>query len=201
MLFIPEDVEEAMGRLMDSPGIDPVTRARRLLELWPGFAPARLLLGVDLSRSGKVDEAESALWDALGRDPCEAACYFALADIRMARNQGDLLAKRLHHLGLWKLALLDEVPPHFQDVFAETLGGDASEPEAYELMATREENELKGAIDPPEVAGRLRPFRLLNDLQRGGPNGLGPATLQQIIEHKAECEPILRNALRAWAAE
>jgi hypothetical protein len=81
------------------------------------------------------------------------------------------------------------------------LGDEAREPETYERLALYEEIQLEKAKDPPAVVKRLRPYRLLNDLQREAPDELAEETLQEIVNHAAECEPILRNALRHWARD
>jgi hypothetical protein len=123
----------------------------------------------------------------------------ALGDVLTERNEADPIAKRLRGLALWKVSFSDEVPEYISEYFEGKLGANAFEPETFELLAQAHDQELAKFPEPPEVEARLRPYRLLNSLQQEAPNALDPDTLESILKFAAECEPLLRSALREWA--
>jgi hypothetical protein len=51
----------------------------------------------------------------------------------------------------------------------------------------------------PEIAERLRPFRLLMDLRRQAPAEIDPQLIDEVREHAGACVPILERALRELA--
>ena len=162
----------------------------------PDFAPAWLLLGVSAQDPAEV---EAALWKGLSLQPCRERYYMALSEALSSRNQGDVVAKHLRTLAMWKIAFASTVPEYLAKGFQEVLGAHAYEPETYEALATAQENEFAKSPIPREVTEKLLPYRLLNELQRDAPDALEDATLERILTHAAECEPILRSALREWA--
>jgi hypothetical protein len=199
MLYVPEAIQEklrSLGKQVKTG--DPAELARQMLDAWPEWPQAWILIAAN---SKDQQEGEAAYRKALELGPCRAEFYLAYGDVRTQRNEADVLAKRLRHLGLWKLALAEEVRPGMAEAFKPVLGDRASEPEAYEIVARLEDRQLEGVVDPPEVIERLRPFRLLNDLQREAPDALAQDTLQSILGHSSECAPLFRSALHQWARE
>src|SRR2546429_9936479 len=113
MLFPPEEDIKRLAELMkEMKAGDPIEVSRRILALVPGFGPAYMTIGNALSSAGKLDEAEAVLWEGLQHEPCRAPIYINLAGILTARNEADVMAKRLRHLALWKLSFEDEIPKH-----------------------------------------------------------------------------------------
>src|SRR5436305_13314942 len=45
---------------------------------------------------------------------------------------------------------------------------------------------------------RLLPYRLLNAVERQAAGGLDPDLLREILDHRAECAPVFRAAVRQW---
>jgi hypothetical protein len=200
MLYVPEEVRRNLAEVMkNADGGDAIETARRALAILPGYSPAYLLLGSSLFAAGKLDEAKGALWEGISHDPIRPLLYLNLAEVRTRREQVNVLSKRIRHLALWKISFMHKVPDFLAELFKPVFGDEAYEPETYERLAMYEDIEVEKANDPPEIVERLRPYRLFNDLQREAPDDLSEETLQGIIAHAAECEPLLRNALRQWA--
>jgi len=198
MLFIPEAVQKGLEDLANQVKTgNKAEIARGMLELWPEWPDSWVLIGLE----SKEAEAIAAYWKALELGPCAAEFYFSLSNALLQRDQVDVLGKRLRHLGLWKIALMENVPSGLVEMFKPDLGDRAAEPEAYEMLARSEDLDLKPSIDPPDVADRLRPYRLLNDVQRDAPDDVPEETLRKIMEHASECAPLFRSAIRQWARE
>ena len=186
---------------MARPGTDPVDIARRLIAVEPAFAPPYATLAGHYAKQGDLDQAESLLWKGLELWPGTHEFYSSLYAIRFDRNPNDPLGERLQQLSLWKLSLLDEVPEAVARGFEALPGeaGDPADPETYETLATVMELRLKDSPVAPGDERLMRPFVLLNDLQRNAPSIVARETMQDIIDHAAECLPVLRGALRQWA--
>ena len=206
-MLYPSDavVREFTGLLsqLEKPGCDSGAIFQRLIDVDPLFAPAYDVLAARHSERGDLHQAESLVWKALELWPCDYSLYYHLAVIRLARIPDDAMARRLHHLGISKLALLDEIPEAAVEEFSELFGStaDASDPEMYEALAIAEDARLRDSPQPPEVEKRLLPYVLLNDLQREAPSVVAHQTMSRIIEHASECVPLLRAALREWARD
>src|SRR5436305_13469867 len=137
MLFIPpKEYSSLMKTLKEGHENDPVGSARRALELRPDFAPAWLILGVNLEDK---NEAEAALWKALELWPCTSDTYLSLAELLTQRDESDVIAKRLRLLALWKVSFADKVPELLGKHFEKTMGVSAWEPETYDLLAVPQE--------------------------------------------------------------
>ncbi len=196
MIFPNEAEERRLARILDEARTgDRVAAARRITQTDPDYAPAWMLLG-----AGSEDPVEgvAALWKALSMAPCRPTLYFALGERLTQISEGDAMAKRLRVLSLWKVSFADEVPEVVAEHFAKLCGKVAREPEVYEVLARAADKEFAGENEPREITARLRPYRLLNELQRDGINGLEEETLTAIRDHAEECEPLLRAALREW---
>src|SRR5215470_17934847 len=103
---------------------------------------------------------------------------------------------------MWKLAFSSTIPESAVSQYAKTLDGlDVTHPETYEMLATGADLKLKDAPDPPEVLECLRPYILLNELERDAPSAVSNETTAAIVDHAAECLPVLRAALRQWARQ
>ena len=204
MLYQNEANASAFDRLLTElsrPGCDAPDLARRMLKIDPTFAPAYSTLAMQQHESGDLDQAEALMWKALELWPGSYHFYTPLASIRMERHKGDGLAADLHHLGVWKLSMMEKIPEHVAEQFREivTPFGDPSDPETYETMATVLEVTRKKSSDAGPIDERLSPYVLLNDLQRSASSVVAFDTVRGIIEKSDECVPLLRAALRLWA--
>ena len=197
MLFIPQEEYQRITDMMEGLQTgDPEQGARRVIEVWPTFAPAWMALGASTK---DPQEALAAFWKALWLEPCRPQNYLALADFLTRRQEANAVAKHLRQLALWKLSFVPEIPTYIGENFESKLGEDAWDPLTYELMALAQEAEFAKSAEIPAIADRLRPYRLLNELQRGAMDYLEPDVLEAILQHGDACEPLLRNALREWA--
>jgi len=206
MLIMPEALRAKMERVLDQAsqtGADPQDIARQLIALDPLFAPARVTMAAEQAREGRLDEAEEQLWKALEIGPCAAFTYFALSQVRKKRDDGDVLAEWLSNLGVWKLALSDEI----EDTAAEQMSGEISDetldphdPEVYEAMARAELSRLEENPLSENDQAALRRFVLLNKLQQEAPDVVAWDTMNGILKNAEECIPVLRGALRTWAS-
>lgn len=175
--------------------------AVRLLEFSPDDAIPYLLKANQLLAADDPDEAESWFWRGLERWPCRYMCYSLLSVLRLRRDAGDMLGKHLRCLALWKLALAPEIPDEalaeFGHVFEKT-GADPKEPASYEDLAMAFEETLDESPLPAEVSERLRPYRLLNDLQIQAPDDLDAELFKEILTNSERVVPLWRAALREW---
>jgi hypothetical protein len=201
MLFIPEAIMDRLQALSKESKSDPEGAAARMMELWPGYAPARRVIAVQALKAGDRQRAEALFWELLELEPLDPQSYIIVATLLTERNEADVMAKRLRHLALWKMGLGGYIPTAVAESFKALAGEGSRDPEIYEVLARLEDTAVEGVVDPPDVVERLRPFRLLNDLQRDACNVLQPETLEAILEHGAECAPLFCNALREWAQD
>jgi len=203
MLFLPESQKEQLMEILRAAEAGEITEAEaaeRQLQIDPSYGPAFLSLGNERAVAGDLLEAESLLWQALDLIPSSFAPYLSLSNVRSGRNPDDPLAKRLLELGMWKLALTDQIPDQIADTFGGkfgSLGGDCKNPKAYATLARSLEGTHKG-VDPPEVRDRLLPYRLLNDLQRQAPTAMEQDLLQDILANAGRCAPLFNGALLDW---
>jgi hypothetical protein len=203
MLFAESKDVKEIERLLRGKGSPTPENVQKLIEIDPTFAPAYATLAMLRDEAGDKEEAESLAWKALSLWPCSYHIYKTAAVLRLARYEvEDSLSRRLQHLATWKVAFLEKVPKPIADEYKEDLQGlNARDPRTYEMLATGEDIRIKDSPHPPEVEERLRPYILLNELERDAPTGVAHETMTGIIDRAAECMPILRAALRQWARE
>jgi hypothetical protein len=197
MLFLPEkELKRFREQLSAAVASGDLGELRRAVELFPdsGLAWAALGTAAKVTREG-VD----ALWKAVWLNPCTYRNYLALAEILTELDQSDPMAKHLRSLALWKLSFDVEIPEFIGNVFESAAGAEAWNPATYGMMARAQQVVLDEAPEIPAIAGKLRPHRLFTELQRDARDGLKPATLDGLLQHRKDCEPLLRNALREWA--
>jgi hypothetical protein len=196
MLFISDEEYRRLADMMEETQTgDPEEAARRVIQARPTFAPGWIVLGASAK---DPQEALAAFWKALWLEPCRAQNYLALADFLSQRQEANAIAKHLRTLALWKLSFADQIPKYIGEMFEGSMGEEAWDPSTYELMAMAQEAEFAKSAEIPAITDRLRPYRLLNQLQSGAPEYLPPGVLKAILEHRDLCEPLLRNALREW---
>ncbi|HTX39222.1 MAG TPA: SEC-C domain-containing protein [Bryobacteraceae bacterium] len=167
-----------------------------------------LARGNDRQEAGDLDGAEGWFWKGLDLQPGQFTFYLSLADTRRRRDPQDPLAPLLFELALWKLGDAPEIRESVAEHFRKYLGGQAldySDPETYQMLATVQEIRRKkkggdaGLEESPEALERLRPYLLLNDLQRQAPKIVEHRVVRQIQENAARCAPLLWAAVRDWA--
>src|SRR5262249_9463949 len=143
MLFVPEEIQKRLRSLSEQAkaSSDRVAVARRMLEVWPEWPQAWVVIA---AASADGTEKEAADWDAVELGPRRTEWYLALAEFLPSRNADDVLAKRLRHLGLWKLALADEIHAGTAGIFKGILGDGAAEPESYERLARLADKDMEG---------------------------------------------------------
>ena len=205
MLYHPKHVVEAMGKIQAEIAKcrqpSALEFARRVLEIDPNHGPALIVMAGSLAATGDLVQAEEIAWQALAQQPCGYAAYHCLGTVLSLRDPDDPIARRMRHFGIWKLAMAEEILPEIVEFFRPSLepDADAANPTSYLMVAAVEDARMKKNPDPPEIAERLLPYRLLNDLQRQAPYGVEAGTLGEIIEHASVCAPLFHGALREWA--
>ena len=198
---VSERIEEILTALQ-SGEIDHTAAGSRILELDPRDSDGYTLLsaGAEKQDPPDLDRAEDLLWEALLRRPCDHSVYFSLADLRSVRHPDEALGKALSVLGIWKLAMANEVPPGFPENFGAKVGRpdlDWSDPHSYEIVADAWEEEIEESGEPPEVTKRLFPYRLLNRLQLESQT-MTTELVDEILENADSCAPVFQGALWNW---
>lgn len=202
MLLTPESVRRRraeIARECQAGAIPEAEAGARLIDADPDFGGGYLLLGNGRSQAGDLAGAESCYWKALDRMPCDYAAYMALSGVRRTQAGNDPLSQRLMLLAIWKLALSDKIPDEVARSFhdgVKTPDLDFKNPATYKALAIALEREGK---TPTEFCDRLRPFELLNDLQRQSADGMDARLLRDILSHSEQSIPLWRAALREWA--
>ena len=104
------------------------------------------------------------------------------------------MAKSLSVLGMWKMAMADEISPQLAEHFREKMKHPAldwSDPNSYQIVASAWEEEIEDDDrgEPPEVTARLLPYRLLNRLQMEWDRMTGEL-VDEILDNAAACAPV-----------
>lgn len=112
------------------------------------------------------------------------------------------MAKSLSVLGMWKMAVADEISPQLAEHFREKMKHPAldwSDPNSYQIVASAWEEEIEDDDrgEPPEVIARLLPYRLLNRLQMEWDRMTGEL-VDEILDNAAACAPVFRGVLWQW---
>jgi hypothetical protein len=201
MLFLSESIIEARPRLLrdvDRGKITSEQAYRRLLDLEPDDHVA--LLGMSRLRreAGDLAGAEDDLWRAAQAQPCAWPPYLELSELLSGQ---EALSRGLSELALSKL-LLDEEG-------LETLGPDPIPPgldgiEGYDNLNKHEQIQLvvealrsRRDLEPATVTVRLRPFRLIHQLQ--DTEDLDAQLVDALVQEGESVVPLLVGVLRGWA--
>lgn len=202
MLFTPEATRrqrvEIAQRFHDG-ALTELEAGRRLTEVDPDFGGGYLLLGNGNSEAGDLIVAESCYWQALHRMPCDYGPYMALSEARLKRAGNDSFAQRMMLLAIWKLAFCGEIPDHIARFFGSRMkipDLDFKAPATYEALASLLEREVETSGECEE---RLRPFELLNEIQRQAAGGLDAELVRDLLAQSERLVPLWRAALREWA--
>ena len=183
MIFPPEAVRKLRARLLSDIQADNVTRERayqRLLESDPydyislqGLAELRL-------DAGDIEAARQYHWRAIEANPCYWSNYMALVGIEQKEGHS-ALSQGLAELAFRKLKLdveaLKPVEPKLD--WLEGIGSEYRD------------------LEPPEVTARLRPHRLITQLQEV--DEPDKETIDSLVREGEEIIPLLAGVLRGYA--
>jgi hypothetical protein len=200
MIFLPEAVLDTKNKLFDDARLgkaDCERTYRRILELDPNDHLALGMLAQLRWDAGDHAGAEELAWRAANAQPCAWAPFMQLS---MFLHEQEPLSKGLTELAIRKL-LRDE----------EKLEEMASNPSAYEWKngpetegaSTVEKYESLVAwlhqqrdLEPLDVTARLRPYRLIHQLQDG--ESLDRGLVDTLVREGSSIVLLLIGVLRAW---
>ncbi|MGO9257552.1 MAG: SEC-C metal-binding domain-containing protein [Bryobacteraceae bacterium] len=194
-------LRQKIARDLAAGKIDADTAVERLQELGTD-AVVCLVRGNERQKAGDLDGAEWWFWKGLDLQPNQFTFYLSLNEMRRRRDPNNPLSPRLVELALWKLGVAEEIKPEVAEHFRASIGTtelDYSDPETYRMLATVQEVQRKKKEEPPEVAERLLPYLLLNDLQQQAPSMVEARVVNELKENAARSAPLLWAALRDWA--
>ncbi len=201
MLFLSESIIESRAGLLrdlDRGKITPEQEYRRMLDLDPADHIGMLGMSRLRQEAGDLAGAEDYLWRAAQAQPCTWPPYLELAELLSGQ---EALAQGLAELAFSKL-LLDEEG-------LKTLGPDPipfglDDIEGYEDLSKEEQIELviealrrRRDLEPAPVTARLRPYRLIHQLQEGG--DLDAQLVDALVQAGESIAPLLVGVLRGWA--
>lgn len=202
MLAIPNSVFERMDQLMEDAesGQLPYEEAfRQVLELDPNAHLAMLGLGDVYQKNGDRAEAEKLYCRAVEVQPCASRPYLQLA---LLYREQPALAIGLSRLGLSKILLNSEVDEELEDpqsvvsliVENAELPEDLNPEEKIQALV----DEFGAAIEeePGDVTERLRPLRLIHELQES--SDLDREYVDKILAMGESIIPMLIGVLRGW---
>ena len=200
MLLLSEEVGNKKRRILQALGDGKITireAGEQILELDPHSRGAYALVGAAFQESGELDRAESVFWQGLEHAPCTHVFYASIAKLRQGRDANDTLGVRLRELSLWKLSFLNEIPEEISGLYEPILNTelDLRDPESYEILAIAYAAQHK-QIDPPDVAKRLLPYRLLNQLQQRDLEQRQFGVVDECLKNAKQCLPLWHAALR-----
>jgi hypothetical protein len=200
MLFLSDSIIESRARLLrdvDRGKITPEQAYRRLLDLEPDDHIA--LLGMSRLRreAGDLAGAEDYLWRAAQAQPCTWPPYLELSELL---SEQEAFSQGLAELALSKLLLDEEalktlpgpIPFGLDDIEGYA---DLSKEEQVELVieALRRRRDL----EPVPVTARLRPYRLIHQLQVA--EDLDAQLVDALVQEGESIVPLLVGVLRGWA--
>ena len=201
MLFLSDSIIDSRARLLndvDRGKITPEQAYRRLLDLDPADLIA--LLGMSRLRreAGDLAGAEDYLWRAAQAQPCTWPPYLELSELL---SEQEALSQGLAELALSKVLLdekgLEALGPAPLPFGLEDIEGskDLSKEEQIELVieALRRRRDL----EPVPVTARLRPYRLIHQLQDA--EELDAQLVDALLQEGESIVPLLVGVLRSWA--
>jgi hypothetical protein len=201
MLFLSESIIESRSRLLrdvDRGKITSEQAYRQLLDLEPADHIA--LLGMNRLRreAGDLAGAEDYLWRAAQAQPCTWPPYLGLSELL---SEQEALSQGLAELALSKLLLDEEglaslgaapLPFGLEDIEGSK---DLSKEERIELVV--EALRRRRDLEPVPVTARLRPYRLIHQLQDA--EDLDAPLVDALVQEGESIVPLLVGVLRGWA--
>jgi hypothetical protein len=161
------------------------------------------LMGVGKARqdAGDLAAAEQLYWRALEASPCSHEPYIALSHLLMERDEHSVLAISLFELGIRKILANDQVFEEFRSTKTEWSKEFPGEPDFTDKESLEEfvaAMAAQRAVEPRKVTDRLRPYRLIHELQVSPPDGAAHELVDRIVEEGESCWPLLVGVLRGW---
>jgi hypothetical protein len=201
MLFLSDSIIESRSRLLrdlDRGKITSEQAYRQLLDVEPDDHVA--LLGMSRLRreAGDLAGAEGYLWRAAQAQPCTWPPYLELSELL---SEQEALSQGLAELALSKLLLdeegLEALGPGPIPFGLDEIKGykDLSKEEQIELVV--EALRRRRDLEPAPVTARLRPFRLIHQLQVA--EDLDAQLVDALVQEGESIVPLLVGVLRGWA--
>jgi hypothetical protein len=200
MLFLSDSILDSRSRLLhdvDRGKITPEQFYPRLLDLDPADHIA--LLGMSPLRREAADlaGAEDYLWRAAQAQPCTWPPYLELSQLLSGQ---EALSQGLAELALTKLLLDEEalktlpgpIPFSLDDLEGSK---DLSKEERIALVV--ETLRRRRDLEPALVTARLRPYRLIHQLQEA--EDLDAQLVDALVQEGESIVPLLAGVLRGWA--
>jgi len=204
MLFLPTSIYETRRRLLkqkESGKLSDEEFSRRLLEIDPHDHIALVQLGFAAEEASDFAAAESYYWRAIDGHPWDCRPYLGLSRILSRDPSQTALGSGLAELGIRKL-LLDE--DRLKSLDSREFAPDIAGLEQFKNLKPREQLFLMAqalaasrALEPAEVADRLRPYRLAHDVYESP--ALEPETVDAIARERERITPLLVGLLRGYA--
>jgi hypothetical protein len=203
MLILSESIFESRSRLLrdlDRGKITPEQAHQRMLELDPADSIAMLGMSHLRREAGDLAGAEDYLWRAAQAQPCTWPPYLELSQLLSGQ---EALSQGLAELALSNL-LLDE----------DGLASLGPKPIPFGLDGTAEYDNLtkheqiklvvealrrRRDLEPAPVTARLRPYRLIHQLQEA--EDMDAQLVDALIQEGESIVPLLVGVLRGWAQD
>jgi hypothetical protein len=200
MLFTPDSIVKARRALYEQMEAGTLTRQQafqQALELDPFDVVALVILADERYKAGDLAGTVEYCWRAVAADPCHFEPWFKLCACLTGESQ-DLL-DGIMELGARKALRDPEGLGRFEEAFKnKKIAADFVDGEEF-LEATADLYHEKRRDEPAEVSGRLRPYRLIDDLLETADDGLDIGLVDEILGDGARCLPLLIGVLRAMA--
>jgi hypothetical protein len=208
MLFLPQSVYDGRARLWKAFEDGKKTAGdafQSMLDLEPNDFIGLIGFGRLRLDAGDRAAAEDYFWRAIHAHPCMSSPYLALSRMFYEQPESVPLAESLAELGLNKQMDDDEQPfGHDIDFANAGVSGEALEtfrelprPAQRRLLAMS--LRAKQAGEAPEITARLRPLRLLQQMEEE--IELMPETVDAIVSEGPAMTPLLIGVMRDWAQD
>ena len=195
MIFPTESIIQLRRDLLKQMEAGTLTHEQmflRALELDPFDATSLAGLGDARFEAGNLTGAAEYFWRAAAADACRYDAWFKLNTCLPA---GDPLHDGITELGTLKALRDPEGPKQFEKLAKAKGVTDFEDGEAL-LASAADGLFLKRDSEPIEVALRLQPYRLIDDLLENAIEGLEDDLVDEILEDGARCLPLLLAVLR-----
>ena len=201
MLFLSDSIIDSRARLLrdvDRGKITPEQAYRRLLDLEPDDHVALMGMGRLRREAGDHAGAEDYLWRATQAQPCTWTPFLRLSELLSAQ---EALSQGLSELAFSKL-LLDE--EGLQALGPGPIPFSLDDIEGYKNLSKEEQIQLviealrqRRDLEPISVTARLRPYRLIHQLQEA--EDLDAHFIDALVHEGESLVPLLVGVLRGWA--
>ncbi len=207
MLFLPESVYDVRKRLWSDFDAGKTTAEQtyqKMLELDPDDHIGMIGLGRLRIEAGDFARAKEYFWRAVQAHPCTSPPYLQLSQMLFHEPESVALAEALGELGISKR--LDNDEPFLEGVDLQKTGLHGKVLEDFRKLPASTQRRLvalamrgKRDEEPESVTERLRPLRLLQQIQEEGE--LDVETVDAVIGEGESMVPLLVGVLRDWAQD